>query len=98
MAPRIAICRACALWDPLGTHRGACRAHPPTQLHAHEGEPGWPQTLADDWCGEWRRAPAQPGLTPAAGSATMSGRPGEPTQHGYLAGAPVTPAPNEGWP
>lgn len=40
-----------------------CRRYPP-QLVVKDDEWGlWPRTLADHWCGEWRKAP---GLTRGA--------------------------------
>lgn len=32
--------------------QGACCAHPPVRIRGEQD--GWPFTLADYWCGEWR--------------------------------------------
>jgi hypothetical protein len=47
-------CEQCRYWigRPIG---GECRRHAPSVL-AHRTE-RWPQTRADEWCGDYSRKP-----------------------------------------
>ena len=57
MADVYASCAACAFWFRGERGTPECRRYPP-QIVAFEVEPVevlWPETTADDWCGEFRR-------------------------------------------
>ena len=50
-------CDGCSVWDREGTTGvGFCRRHAPlvARVTAKEIETVWPETFAEDWCGEFR--------------------------------------------
>jgi len=51
-------CEFCRLWDRFGgLDEGRCRRRPPFVNPANK-ECVWPTTQINDWCGEFRRLPA----------------------------------------
>jgi hypothetical protein len=56
MANPAGYCADCSFWDaiePTEPRDGRCRARPPVALTT-QGHAAWPQTAADDWCGEFQ--------------------------------------------
>lgn len=50
MADIYASCAACAFWFQVGAMKHECRRYPPRVKFSD-----WPETDANDWCGEFRR-------------------------------------------
>ena len=69
-------CETCRFWDRsvLDTVGfGACRRFPPIHLECEVFDEGgsanvgeWPDTLSEDWCGEWKPTPSPEAHSPAA--------------------------------
>lgn len=56
MADVYASCAACAFWFRGAGRQTECRRYPPQVVGFDEGpEMLWPETTADDWCGEFKR-------------------------------------------
>lgn len=52
-------CETCEWWLPLSKATGQCHAHAPkpTLVKQTEFFIGWPETEAEDFCGEWTSKP-----------------------------------------
>lgn len=57
-------CSDCAYWDTTDQANGKCRRVPPALVYMADAGMSatlFPQTTADDWCGEWATSePAKP--------------------------------------
>lgn len=63
---RLDTCYACHYWEGHGIRqrgpKGTCRRYPPV-VTPRDPDGRFPVTLSTDWCGEWKRLPAQAAAT-----------------------------------
>ena len=45
-------CANCKYFEQRGMGAGLCRRHAPIHITLGDGEAIWPETSADDWCGD----------------------------------------------
>jgi hypothetical protein len=63
-------CEACRFWEDVGEGYGHCHRLPPVPLGSGESTlmTAWPETKADDWCGEFFPRPGVPPADEPVGS------------------------------